>query len=151
RAGRARYTASSTSRARFRIDIRGFLFLDVQLNPLTLDVEPEPDEQSHVDVGHPDEGQPRDEEPRPPVNEQPETGKGYGDGGDVVAEAVLAAEHVKKLARNDVVSLTALLDTPRVQFGKQLLMRDRPGGARNRNSQHKKPHDLGSEGHRRGV
>jgi len=121
------------------------LFLDGQLHSLAFDVEPEPDEQAHVDVGHPDEGQPPDQEPWPPAYEQSEPGEGNGHGSDVVAEAVLAAEHVKELARNDVASLTALLDTPRVQFGKQLLMRDRPGDARNWTSQHKEPHDLGSE------
>src|SRR6185436_19932184 len=119
------------------------LLLDVQLDPLALDVESEADEQAHVDVGHPDEGQPRDQEPWPPVDKQPETGKGNGHGGDVMAEAVLAGEHVKQLARNDVAPFTALLETPRVQFGKQLLMRDRPGGARKRTSQHKEPLDLG--------
>jgi len=35
------------------------LFLDVQFHSLALDVEPEADEQAHVDIGHPDDGEPR--------------------------------------------------------------------------------------------
>jgi hypothetical protein len=113
--------------------VGGLLLLnDVELDAFALDVEAKPHEQAHVDVGHPDERQPPKQQPRPSLDEHSKSGERNRQCRDVMTEAVLAGEHIEELARNETPPMTALPHTPRVEFGKELLMRDRPGGARDR-------------------
>jgi hypothetical protein len=94
--------------------VRSFLLFHVQLDAFALNVETKPDEEAHVDIGYPDERQPPKQQPRPPVHEHSKPGERNRHSRDVMAEAVLAGEHVEELPGDQASTLTTLPDTPRV-------------------------------------
>ena len=117
-------------------------FFHVDLDSLALDVEPESNKEAHVEIGDPHERQPCDQRTDPPVDEQSVTAQGDGSRCDVMAEAVLTREDIEELARRETTALLTLAHAPVVHFGKYLLVRDRPGDARDRRREHEQPHDL---------
>src|SRR6185503_20039666 len=63
-------------------------------------------------------------------------------GCDVMAEAVFTREEVEELARHQTTAVLTLTHAPLVRLSEYLLVRDRPGDARDRRRQHEQPHDL---------
>src|SRR5262249_25479018 len=66
---------------------------------------------------------------------------------DVMAEAVLAREQIEKLPLDDRFTGLAARDTVLARFAEDLLVRDRPGHARDWNREDKEHCDLHAETH----
>jgi hypothetical protein len=74
-----------------------FLHL-LDLDALTLDVEPQASKNAHINVGHPDEREPGDEISAPAVKQQLISGQPDERRGDVMTEAVFAGKQVEEFS-----------------------------------------------------
>ena len=129
----------------------GFTLLDVFLfgrnfQVLVLDVEAEAVVNAHVLVGYPYEGEEGDEISTPSRIEHVETRNDQEQGRDVVAETIFAGEEIKKFAPGEAAGLTRLTLTIFSWLAEYFFVSDGPCNAGHRNSQHKKPRQLHSEG-----
>lgn len=93
------------------------------------DIEPQPVEETHVDVGHPYQREPGNQVSAPPFEQHPEAKDPKGQRRDIVREAILAGEQVEEFSLGNSVRLLAFALAELARFAKNLFMRDRPGHA----------------------
>src|SRR5262245_60920246 len=111
------------------------------------DLEPELAKRAHVDVGDEHERKKRDDVATQIVQPQVITRENEERERDVVAETVLAGEEVKELALHDRLAGSAPADTVVARLPKDLLVRDRPRHASNRDGENEEHADLHAETH----
>src|SRR5215470_16226522 len=104
-------------------------------------------EGAHIDVGHEDEREERDDVSAPVIQPQVIAREDEESERDVMAEAVLAREQIEKLPLDDRFTGLAARDTVLARFAEDLLVRDRPRDAGDRNREDEEHCDLHAETH----
>jgi len=115
-----------------------------------LDVEAQPVEETHIDVGDPDKGEPGDEIAAPADVEHLELGDDEEERRDVVAEAVLAGEEIEEFPDKDRAAAFAFPLAPVAGLAEELFVGDGPGGAGDGDSQKQEISELAAERHEHG-
>jgi hypothetical protein len=107
------------------------------LKLLALDFEPQAPKYCHVDICDPDQGEAGHQVPLPGIEQQlisgdPEQQRGY-----IVTEAVFACQNIKKLALVYPLGILTSHQAKIAYLPENLLMRQGPGHARDRNRKQK--------------
>jgi len=91
-----------------------------------LNVEAQPVEEAHIDIGHPYKREPCNDVTAPALIQHSEAKGPNGQGSDVVREAVLAGEQVKEFPLGGPVRLLAFAFAELAWLAKNLLVGDGP-------------------------
>ena len=108
------------------------MLLDGDRDVLMFDLEPQPVEAAHVDVGDPDESEPRNDVPTPTDIDELKLQEEQGEGCDVMREAVLAGEEVEEFSLRQGSRVFAATFAGFPRLAEDLFMGNGPRSAGNR-------------------
>ena len=117
------------------------------LYSLSLDVQAEPPEKTHVLVGDPNEREACYHVPAPVLIKQSVPCNDEKKGRDVMTETVLARKKIKEFALIPLRALLALFGAILSRLAKNFFMSNSPGDTGNRNGEDEQPYYLQAQSH----
>ena len=119
-----------------------YILPDLTFDPFGLDFEPQAIVDAHILICYPDQREQRNQVSAPVGEQQFESSDEQEQGGNVMAEAVLAGEEIEEFSLVPAKAVVTATFAVLAWFAKDFFVRHGPGNARDRNCQHKQFDDL---------